>query len=224
MTHSDELTGKDLRYDDTSVFCKSESTSQFRWPYLCLDTSSGCRSDTWCEDRSSICPRSQEPGCCTLSWPAELLLRRFVSSLRRGSTSPTVRPPEARQRRRPLWWIGLKVKWSGASPFLRGYLDVDGAVLVGTHSLVAHFAVAAAGAVRPGEVSGLADQLAAGLAGAPQFGARLHVRAGFGARAKGQLALTVQVVAGTGQVVRQGQLFLRLIQETVSCGGNAKGV
>lgn len=89
---------------------------------------------------------------------------------------------------------------------------MDGAVLIGTHSLVAHFAVAAAGAICPGEVSGLADQLAAGLARAPQFGAWLHVWAGLGAGAKGQLALTVQVVAGTGQVVRQRQLFLRLIQ------------
>lgn len=89
---------------------------------------------------------------------------------------------------------------------------MDGAVLVGAHSLVAHFASAATSAVRPGEVSGLADQLSAGLPGAPQLGAGLHVGARLGAGAKRQLALTVQVVAGTRQVVRQRQLLLRLIQ------------
>lgn len=96
--------------------------------------------------------------------------------------------------------------------FLLQYLKVDGAVLVGTHSLVAHFAIATASAIRPGEVSGLADQLAASFSSAPQLRAWLHVWAGFGAGAKCQLALTVQIVAGTRQVVRQRQLFLRLIQ------------
>lgn len=98
------------------------------------------------------------------------------------------------------------------SLFLPHYLIVGGAVLVGTHSLVAHFANATAGAIRPGEMSGLADQLAAGLPSAPQLEARIHVWAGFGGRAKRQLALTVQIVAGTRQVVKQRQLFLRLIQ------------
>lgn len=78
---------------------------------------------------------------------------------------------------------------------------MNGAVLISADSSVADFAVATAGAVRPGEVSCLADQLATGLPSAPQFGARLHVRAGLGARAKGELALAVQVVAGTRQVV-----------------------
>lgn len=108
--------------------------------------------------------------------------------------------------------------------YLSRYLEVDGAVLVGTHSLVAHFAIATACAIRPGEVSGLADQLSAGLPSAPQLGAWLHVWAGFGAGAKRQLTLTVQIVARTRQVVRQRQLFLRLIQQTVSYRNNAERV
>lgn len=78
---------------------------------------------------------------------------------------------------------------------------MEGDVLISTDSLVADFAIATAGAIRPGEVSCLTDQLAAGFPSAPQFGAWLHVRAGLGARAEGKLTLTVQVVAGTRQVV-----------------------
>lgn len=50
-------------------------------------------------------------------------------------------------------------------------------------------------------MSGLADQLAAGLPSAPQLGAGLHVWAGLGAVAEGELTLAVQTVAGTRQVV-----------------------
>lgn len=93
---------------------------------------------------------------------------------------------------------------------------MHGAVLIGAGSLVADLAVATAGAVRPGEVSGLADQLAAGLPGAPQLGAGLHVWAGLGVRAKSKLTLTVQAVPVTRQVVWQRQLPLWLVQQTVS--------
>lgn len=81
------------------------------------------------------------------------------------------------------------------------HLDVHGAVLIRAGSSVADLAVATAGAVRPGEVSGLADLLAAGLPCAPQLGAGLHVWAGPGAVAEGKLTLAVQAVAGTRQVV-----------------------
>lgn len=81
------------------------------------------------------------------------------------------------------------------------HLDVYGAVLISADSSVADLAVATAGTVRPREVSGLADQLAVGLPGAPQFGARLHVRAGLGTGPEGEFTLAVQVVAGTRQVV-----------------------
>lgn len=76
-----------------------------------------------------------------------------------------------------------------------------GAVVVSAGSLVAHFAVAAASAVCPGKVSGLADQLSAGFPGAPQFGAGLHVRTGLRADTESQLTLTVQAVGGARQVV-----------------------
>lgn len=92
------------------------------------------------------------------------------------------------------------------------HLDAHGVVLLGASPPVAHLGVAAAGAVRPGEVAGLADQLAAGPAGAPQLGAGLHVRARLGAGAERQLALAVQPVAGAGQVVRQRQLLLGRVQ------------
>lgn len=81
------------------------------------------------------------------------------------------------------------------------HLDVYGAVLIIAHSSVADLAIATAGTIRPREVSSLADQLATGLPGAPQLGAGLHVWTGLGARAKGELTLAVQVVAGTRQVV-----------------------
>lgn len=108
--------------------------------------------------------------------------------------------------------------------FLSYYLDVEGAVLVDAHSLVAHFAIATASAICPGKVSSLADQLAAGLSRAPQLGTWLHVWAGFGARPKCQLTLTLQIVVETRQGVRQRHLFLRLIQETVSYSNNAERV
>lgn len=103
---------------------------------------------------------------------------------------------------------------------MSAHLDVHGGVLLGAGSPVAHLAIAAAGAVGPGEVSGLADELAAGFAGAPQLGAGLHVRAGLGGVTEGQLALTVQAVAGSRQIVWERQLPLRLVQQAVSCETN----
>lgn len=96
------------------------------------------------------------------------------------------------------------------------HLDVLSAVLHRASPLVANLAIATACAIGPGEMSSLADQLSSGLSRAPQLGAGLHVRAGFGAGAKCKLTLTVQAVAGAGQVVGQCQLLLRLVQQTVS--------
>lgn len=92
------------------------------------------------------------------------------------------------------------------------YLDMYSGVLINTRSSVAHLAIATACAISPGEMSCLTNQLSVGLPGAPQLGAGLHVGAGFGAMAKGELTLTVQVVAGAGQVVWERQLPLRLVQ------------
>ncbi len=81
------------------------------------------------------------------------------------------------------------------------HLNMYGAVLISAGSSVADLAIATAGSVCPREVSGLADQLATGFSGAPQLGAGLHVWAGLGARAKCELTLAVQAVAGTRQAV-----------------------
>lgn len=88
-----------------------------------------------------------------------------------------------------------------------------------TGPLEAEAAIPAAGAVGPGEVAGLAQRLALGLAGAPQLAAALHVGAGLGAHAEGQLALLAQGVAGTRQVLRQGHGLAGLVQKTVACRG-----
>jgi len=85
-------------------------------------------------------------------------------------------------------------------------------------TLQAESPLAAAGAVRPGEVPGLADDLPARLARAPELGAVLHVRAGLGAHAEGQLALLVQAVACPRQVFGQRDGFGWLVQQAVSCG------
>lgn len=61
----------------------------------------------------------------------------------------------------------------------------------------------------------LADQLASGLARAPQLGAVLHVGTGLGARTEGQLTLAVEAVVGAWEALRQSQTFLGLIQKTV---------
>lgn len=66
-----------------------------------------------------------------------------------------------------------------------------GAVLLSADSSVADLSLPTAGTVRPGEVPGLADQLAVGLPGAPQLGAGLHVRAGLGTGPEGELTLAV---------------------------------
>lgn len=76
--------------------------------------------------------------------------------------------------------------------------------------------MAAGGAVRPGEVAGLADQLALGLPGAPQLPAGLHEGAGPGPGPEGQLALPLQGVAPAGGAGGQRELLLRLVQQTVA--------
>lgn len=93
---------------------------------------------------------------------------------------------------------------------------MHGGVLLTAGSFVADLPAATAGAIRPGEVSCLADQLSPGFSRAPQLGARLHVGARFGGGAEGQLTLTVQSVSGARQAVRERQLSLRLVQQTVS--------
>lgn len=75
--------------------------------------------------------------------------------------------------------------------------------------------VATAGAIGPGEMTCLADQLASGLARAPQLGAVLHVGTGLGARTEGQLTLAVEAVVGAWEAFGQSQQFLGLIQKTV---------
>lgn len=90
-------------------------------------------------------------------------------------------------------------------------------------TLQAEASLAAAGAVRPGEVTGLADDLPAGFARAPELGAVLHVRAGLGAHPEGQLALLVQAVARPRQVFGQRDGFGRLVQQAVSCGSGDGG-
>lgn len=86
----------------------------------------------------------------------------------------------------------------------------------GAGSAVAEPALAAAGAVGPGEVAGLADQLAPGLAGAPQLGAGLHEGAGPGGGPEGQLALALQAVGQAGEAGRLGRLLLRPVQQAVA--------
>lgn len=81
----------------------------------------------------------------------------------------------------------------------------------------AELALATAGAIGPGEVAGLAHHLSLGLPSAPQLGAVLHVRTGLGAHTKGQLALLAQGVAGTGQILGQGDGLAGLVQEAVTC-------
>lgn len=86
-----------------------------------------------------------------------------------------------------------------------------------TGALEAELALAAAGAICPGEVAGLAHHLPLSLASAPQFGAVLHVGTGLRAQAKGQLTLLAQGVAGTWQVLGQGDGLAGLVQEAVAC-------
>lgn len=76
----------------------------------------------------------------------------------------------------------------------------------------------AAGAISPGEVPCLADDLPACFAGAPELGTVLHVGAGLGAHAEGQLALLVQAVARPRQVLGQRDGVGGLVQQAVSCG------
>lgn len=86
-----------------------------------------------------------------------------------------------------------------------------------TGPLEAELALTAAGAIRPGEVAGLAHHLPLCLASAPQFGAVLHVGTGLRAHTKGQLTLLAQGVAGARQVFGQGNGLAGLVQEAVSC-------
>lgn len=102
------------------------------------------------------------------------------------------------------------------------HLDVHGGVLVDAAAPVANLFRATAGAVCPGEVAGLTHKLPAGLPGAPQLGAGLHVGAGLGARAEGKLALAVQAVGGAREAFVESHLLLRLVQQTVSCRDQAQ--
>lgn len=83
--------------------------------------------------------------------------------------------------------------------------------------LEAELSLTTAGAICPGEVAGLAHHLPLGLASAPQLCTVLHVRAGFRAHPKGQLALLAQTVACARQVLRQGDGLAGLVQEAVTC-------
>lgn len=89
-------------------------------------------------------------------------------------------------------------------------------VSVHTGPLEAELAVAAAGAVCPGEVAGLAHHLPLRLAGTPQLGAVLHVGTRLRAHAEGQLTLLAQAVAGTRQVLGQGDGLAGGVQEAVA--------
>lgn len=66
---------------------------------------------------------------------------------------------------------------------------MHGDVLIFAGPSVAHLATPTAGAICPGKVSGLTDELTTGFPSAPQLGAGLHVGAGFGAQPEGQLTL-----------------------------------
>lgn len=66
--------------------------------YLFQDKGWGYRSGIWREGRSSICLRFRGWGCHTLSLPAELLHRNYVSSLQTHSISPTAHPPGTTQQ------------------------------------------------------------------------------------------------------------------------------
>lgn len=150
--------------------------------YLFLDKDCGYRSDTWCEGRSSICLHSQAQGCHTLSWPAELLHHNFGSSLHMDPTSPTGHPPETKKDQVFSSFKCINDSYKNDRHwFFNSHRNVHGAVLISAGSLVAHLAVATAGAVCPGKVSSLANQLSVGFPGAPQFGTGLHVWTGLGA-------------------------------------------
>lgn len=80
------------------------------------------------------------------------------------------------------------------------------------------FPFSAAGAVCPGEVSGLAHWHSARGAGAPEGCANAGcVWAVFGVLPKCKLALPVGIVQGPGKI--RGELYgaLRLVQQTFSC-------
>lgn len=74
------------------------------------------------------------------------------------------------------------------------YLRIFG-LFVGADPSVTDLSVPTVGAIRPGEVTGHAHQMAVGFPRAPQTAAwRLHKRTGLGAFSECQLALTVVAV------------------------------
>lgn len=106
---------------------------------------------------------------------------------------------------------------AGTHPVLTDVMPLN----AGTLQTEAPFA--AAGAVRPREVTGLADDLPARFARAPELGAVLHVRAGLGAHPESQLTLLVQAVTRPRKVFGQRNGFGRLVQQAVSCGSGDGG-
>lgn len=107
---------------------------------------------------------------------------------------------------------------AGTHPVLTDVMPLN----AGTLQTEAPFA--AAGAVRPREVTGLADDLPARFARAPELGAVLHVRAGLGAHPESQLTLLVQAVTRPRKVFGQRNGFGRLVQQAVSCGSGDGGL
>lgn len=112
----------------------------------------------------------------------------------------------------------------GSAPLQHAHPVLVEVVSLHAGPLEAELALAAAGAIGPGEVAGLAHHLPLGFAGAPQLGAVLHVGAGLGAHSEGQLALLAQRVAGPRQVLGQGHRLAGLVQEAVSCGEAGVGM
>lgn len=94
------------------------------------------------------------------------------------------------------------------------YLRIFG-LFVGADPSVADLSVPTVGAIRPGEVTGHAHQMAVGFPCAPQAAAwRLHKGTGLGAFSKCQFALTVEAVGGSRQHVREDQGLLGLVEQT----------
>lgn len=90
--------------------------------------------------------------------------------------------------------------------------------LVHTLAVDTPFPVATAGAVRPGEVFGLAHQQPTGGARAPEGRACAGcIRAVFGVFPEGKLALPVGIVQGPGEVRGELHGALGLVHQTFPC-------
>lgn len=101
---------------------------------------------------------------------------------------------------------------AGTHPVLTDVMPLDAG------SLHAEPSLSTAGAVSPGEVACLTDDLSPSFSRAPQLGAILHVGAGLGADAKGQLTLLVEGVAGPREVLWQRDGLGGLVQQAIPCG------